>query len=226
LKSKEYRKIEKYMHVCMNDGAHDSLHVYRVLYNCLIIADHYTVDMDVLIASALLHDIGRDAQFKDKRVDHAVYGSEMAYTFVLKMGWDPEKANHVKYCISAHRYRTNELPRTMEAKILFDSDKLEASGTLGIARTLAYKGIVSEPLYSISETGRVLNGEEDTNESFFQEYCFKLRNVYGKFYTKEARAMAQKRRRSSREFYNCILSEATEVHEQGMMFLHKAIKDI
>lgn len=59
-----YSKIEKYMLSCMNDGAHDRQHIYRVLYAALDLTNEYTVDKDVLIAAALLHDIGRDAQYR------------------------------------------------------------------------------------------------------------------------------------------------------------------
>jgi len=53
-------------------------------------------------------------------------------------------------------------------KILFDADKLDATGTIGIARTLIYKGIVLEPIYSVLPDGSVSNGENDANPSFFR----------------------------------------------------------
>jgi uncharacterized protein len=54
-----------FMHACMKDGAHDKQHIYRVLYYCLDIAKSHALDKDALIAAALLHDIGRGAQFKN-----------------------------------------------------------------------------------------------------------------------------------------------------------------
>ena len=94
-----YKKIEKYMLSCMNDGAHDNQHIYRVLYFALDIAGGLTADNDILIAASLLHDIGRDAQFKDPKCDHAIVGADMAYNFLLEIGWDENKAFHVKTCI-------------------------------------------------------------------------------------------------------------------------------
>jgi len=76
-----YLKIEKYMHSCMNDGAHECQHIYRVLYSALDIANEYNIDKDVLIAASLLHDIGREAQFHNSRLDHVIIGAEMAYDF-------------------------------------------------------------------------------------------------------------------------------------------------
>ena len=61
MKKAIYKKIESYMLSCINDGAHDCQHMYRVLYHALDIASNYDVDKDVLITACLLHDIGRDA---------------------------------------------------------------------------------------------------------------------------------------------------------------------
>jgi uncharacterized protein len=210
-----FAKIEQYMLECMKDGAHDEQHIYRVLYFSLDIAENNIVDNEVLIASALLHDIGREAQFKDKNLDHAIIGSEMAYKFIIDLGWDTEKANHIKNCIRTHRYRKNCEPDTMEAKILFDADKLDATGTMGIARTLAYKGIVAEPLYVIDENGKILNGINDTEPSFFREYNFKLKKLYDGFYTERAKEIGKERQRIAKLFYESMLKEVSETYEIG-----------
>jgi len=165
-----YLKIEEYMLSCMNDGAHDRQHIYRVLYFALDLACEFTLDKDVLIAAALLHDIGRDAQFKNPECDHAIVGADMAYDYLLKISWDKNKAAHVKSCIATHRYRNSNLPDSIEAKILFDADKLDATGTMGIARTLMYNGIVSRPIYSVDENGNVPDRGIDNEPSFFKEY--------------------------------------------------------
>ena len=216
----EYSEIEKYMLTCMKDGAHDTFHIYRVLYTSLEIGRHYSIDKDVLIAAALLHDIGRDAQFKDCKINHAIYGSEIVFEYLIKKQWDEKKAKHVKDCISTHRFRNANPPKTIEAKILFDSDKIDVSGTIGIARTLAYKGIVSEPLYCIDNNGEVLNGETKNEVSFFQEYKFKLRNIYSMFYTKEAKEIAEKRQKASIDFYNNMYNEVYEIHKNGIKNLN------
>lgn len=177
-----YLKIERYMLSCMNDGAHDSQHIYRVLYFTLDLANEFTVDNDVLIAASLLHDIGRDAQFKNPKCDHAIIGADMAYNYLSEIGWDENKAVHIKDCITTHRFRNNNLPITLEAKILFDADKLDVTGAIGIARTLVYKGIVSEPLYYVDDNGNVFDSMLDSRPSFFREYNWKLKNVYDKFF--------------------------------------------
>jgi uncharacterized protein len=214
-----YFQIEKYMLSCMNDGAHDRQHIYRVLYFALDIAGDYTIDIDVLITAALLHDIGRDAQYQNPALDHAAVGADMAYDFLRTIGWPENTANHVKVCISTHRYRNNTLPISLEAKILFDADKLDVTGAMGIARTLAYKGIVGEPLYSVDKYGNILQGQEDESPSFFREYHWKLKHVYDKFYTDRAKAIAEKRRKASSDFFESIDNEVKSTHKNGLRLL-------
>jgi uncharacterized protein len=192
--------IEARMLQLMNDGAHDKQLIYRVLYYVADIAGDYTVDMDVLLAAALLHDIGREAQFRNHKIDHAIYGADMAYEYLAQSGWSAEKAEHVRQCISTHRYRKEMKPESIEAKILFDADKLDVTGAIGIARTLAYKGIVAEPLYSVGTEGNVLDGTGDKEPSFFQEYNYKLKNVYDGFYTKRAKEIAMGRKEVAKIF--------------------------
>lgn len=180
-----YQKIENYMLECMSDSAHDKDHVYRVLYLALDIAkQEEEVDMEVLIISCLLHDIGRKEQFENSKLCHARVGCGKAYEYLIQSGFTEEKARHIKECILTHRFRSDNPPSSIEAKILFESDKLDVTGTLGIARTLLYKGQMSEPLYSLDDKGNVSDGSNDTEVSFFQEYKYKLENIYSKFYTR------------------------------------------
>ena len=102
----EYKRIESYMLSYMNDSAHDCLHIYRVLYLAIEISKYeQKVDEDVLIAACLLHDIGRAYQFNSPELCHAEYGASMAYEYLISNGWHEKQAQHVKSCISTHRYR-------------------------------------------------------------------------------------------------------------------------
>ena len=219
-----YSLLENYMLTCMEDSAHDKEHVYRVLYNALEIAKSEDgVDYDVLIASCLLHDIGRKEQFENPSLCHAMVGSKKAYDFLLDNGFGIEFAEKVKHCIQTHRYRKNNQPQSLEAKILFDADKIDVAGAMGIARTLIYKGIVSEPLYSVLPDGMVSDGENDANPSFFQEYKYKLENLYTNFYTKRAAEIAKERQRIAVDFYNCLYQEANSAYQNGRNELEKFI---
>lgn len=214
--------LENYMLSCMVDTAHDKEHIYRVLYHGLEIAKtESNVNYDVLIAACLLHDIGRKEQLEDRALCHAVVGSEKAFQFLLAQGFDRDFAEQVKECIQTHRYRKGAPPQSLEAKILFDADKLDVSGATGIARTLLYKGIVCEPLYSMLPDGSVSSGENDASPSFFQEYKYKLENLYARFYTEKAAAIARERQHIAVEFYNSLYQEVNSLYQNGMKELNK-----
>lgn len=195
----------------MKDSAHDLLHVYRVLHQALNLAKSYkTVNRDVLIASCLLHDIGRKIQYNDNRLCHAVEGGKIAYDYLIRLGYDEQFCIHVKDCITSHRFRTNNYPKTIEAQILFDSDKLDVTGSLGIARSLMYIGKVGEPLYTIDDNYTVQDGRnKNSPESFLKEYHFKLIKLYDMFYTKEAKNIAQRRKIITKAFFDELLMEVT-----------------
>lgn len=201
---------------CMEDAAHDKEHIYRILYTALEIAKtEENVHYDVLIGACLLHDIGRKEQFENPALCHAMVGGEKACQFLLKHGFEKNYAEQVKGCIETHRYRKNNPPQSIEAKILFDADKLDATGAIGIARTLLYKGNVSQPLYSLRPDGTVSSGENDSVPSFFQEYKYKLEKIYDKFYTKAAAAMAGERKKSAATFYNSLYEEVSASYQNG-----------
>jgi len=195
----------------MGDSAHDHLHIIRVLQYSLAIAEsHPNVDKDVLIAACLLHDIGRDAQFADESLCHAAEGGKLANDFLAGFGWDEGRRKHVQDCIASHRFRSDSPPESIEAKILFDADKLEAAGAIGIARTLIYAGQIGEPLYTPDEHGCPQDsGDADLPESFLKEYHYKLTKVYDKFYTKEAYEIGKKRERIFKQFHDALIDEIT-----------------
>lgn len=217
-----YRGIEGYMHECMRDAAHDREHVYRVLYAALdIAATEAEVDVDILIAASLLHDIGREAQARDPGKCHAQVGGRMACDFLLALGWPKDRAEHVSACVASHRFRSDDPPVTIEAKILFDADKLEAAGALGIARTLIYSGQVGEPLYTVDEDGEMLISAL-SDVSFVCEYQYKLKGIYGNFYTKRAQEIGEARRATATAFFEGLISEIESVRH-GKESLERAI---
>ena len=219
-----YRLLEDYMLSCMEDSAHDKEHVYRVLYNALEIAKkENNVDYDVLIAACLLHDVGRKEQFENPALCHAMVGRKKAYQFLVEHGFDAGYAEKVGQCIQTHRYRKDNQPQSLEAKILFDADKVDVAGAIGIARTLIYKGGLGEPLYSRLPDGQVSSGENDAVSSFFQEYKYKLENLYGSFYTVRGAEIAKERQHGAVEFYDSLYREVTSTYQNGQDELDKVV---
>jgi len=212
---------------CMGDSAHDREHVYRVLYTALDIAEmEPATDRDVLVAACLLHDVGRPEQFADPSVCHAAVGAEKARRFLMTEGFDETFAARVADCVRTHRFRSDAPPASIEAKILFDADKIDVAGAMGIARSLLYIGEVGEPLYVLQADGEVSDGTDQTlPHNFLQEYKFKLEKLYDHFFTVRGRELAESRRMAAVSFYEALLRETVNSCHRGKEFLDTLWQD-
>lgn len=143
------KKIQSIVEKELWCSAHNIDHVMRVYNLALHIGEGENVDRDVLKAAALLHDIAGAKEQGDPtgNTDHAVLGAEMAGEILNQLSFPSEKIKHIQDCILSHRYRTNNKPQTLEAKILFDADKLDAVGAIGVARAYVWVGRNNANIY-------------------------------------------------------------------------------
>ena len=208
MRRSEFSAIRAYMLSCMErDSAHGPDHIERVLCTALELArEEPDVDYDVLIAACLLHDIGRPEQRADPACCHARAGAGKAYRFLREAGWPEEKAGRVRDCIRTHRFRGGDPPRSIEAKLLFDADKLDVSGAVGVARTLLYQGQEGEPLYTRRPDGSISDGTGDREPSFFREYRYKLAGLGEKLFTPQAARIARQRQAAADRFCQALLA--------------------
>ena len=208
MNKQSWEHLEEFMFASMLDSAHDRQHVYRVLQNAIEIARYEeNVNMDVLMTAALLHDIARAAEREDPTLDHAVVGGDRVHLVLTSMGYPQEFAEHVRQCIRTHRFRRNDPPVSIEAKILFDADKLDVCGAIGIARTLMYSGAHDRPIYTTGPDGTINDGARDTEDSFFREYRFKLEGMYDRFLTRRGAELAKVRKPAATSYYDALLQE-------------------
>ncbi len=120
-----------------DDAAHDFEHVLRVLRLAERIGRAEGADMEVLRAAVLLHDVARVAEDQGGPC-HAEAGAQRARQILAD---HPRvKVEAVAEAIAAHRFRGSHLPETLEAKVLYDADKLDAIGAIGVARAYAIAG--------------------------------------------------------------------------------------
>lgn len=213
-----YKIIKEYLDSTLTCSAHNLDHVMRVYNTSLFIAKkEEQVDLEILIPAALLHDIARVKESEDTtgEIDHAVLGAEMAEKFLNEIGYDKSKVKAIKHCILTHRYRTGNIPTTIEAKILFDADKLDAIGNIGIARTFMLSGQSGQRIKTdekledyiarnIVENGRIKDLSEHTP---FIEYEYKLKKIPKKLYTKTAKQIAEKRIENMDLFFEILKAE-------------------
>ncbi len=204
--AERFQSLKKYMESCMRDSAHDTGHIQRVLDAALVLAKkEKNVDFGVLIAAALLHDVGREEQFRTGE-SHASVGARMAKEYLLAEGLDEAYAQHVADCIRTHSFRKNDPPASIEAKLIYEADKLDVVGAVGIARTFLYQGRVGDPIYSLTPDGAVMGGDEKA-PSFYSEYRHKLMRLPGRFLTQEGRRQASVRAESAARFEAALRAE-------------------
>lgn len=120
--------------------AHRMDHIQRVLSNSCDLAEYYPeADLELLKLSALLHDI---CQPFDRKEEHVKLSVNMAREILQEVGYPAERAEKVLRIISEHSTECISInrPTSIEAKILFDADKLDGLGASGIARVFALFG--------------------------------------------------------------------------------------
>jgi uncharacterized protein len=128
-------KIRRHVRTILKEGgSHGMDHTERVTRMCRIIGKREDADMEILIPAALLHDIARPLE-KEQGLPHEAEGARMAEAYLASIHYNPARIPAISAAIRSHRFRSEEKPATLEAKILSDADKLDALGAVGIART-------------------------------------------------------------------------------------------
>lgn len=194
------------------DPVHGFDHVLRVYRMAEHLAQAEGADLEIVRAAALLHDAEGSATAGGEigRSNHHHASSEFAQQELEAEGWPPERIIAVQHCIRAHRFRDNsEPPQTLEAKILFDADKLDVIGAIGVVRTVAFDVVVGQPVYVEPSQHFLSTGEKEPGEphSSYHEYLFKLCHIKDRLFTPAARAIAEERHRFMAEFFTRLAAE-------------------
>jgi uncharacterized protein len=192
-----------------SDPVHDFDHVLRVYRMAERLAEAEGADVDIVRAAALLHDAEGAAPGHESRADHHHASAEFAAQVLAEEGWEAERIAAVQHCIRAHRYRGDEKPESLEAKILFDADKLDVLGAIGAARAIGYATLAGTPWYEppsrqFLESGREVEGEA---HSAYHEHLFKLRKVRERMFTVTAKTIAEERLKYLDEFFERLIDE-------------------
>jgi uncharacterized protein len=175
------------------DTAHDFDHVLRVLTLVRRIGPAEGADMHLLEVATLLHDIARAGEVENG-VDHAQAGAERARAIVQEWGYTPDEAAAVARIIAAHRFRNDAPPQTVEEKVLYDADKLDAIGAIGVGRAFAYAGRTGQRLWSpVPPHARATQRVDPASHSPSIEFVVKLSRLADALHTEAARAIARER---------------------------------
>jgi uncharacterized protein len=195
------------------DPVHDFDHVLRVYRMAERLAEAEGADLTIVRAAAWLHDARGSAPGDENglRAAHHLASAAFAGQVLSEKGWPPDRIQAVQHCIRAHRFRSqDEKPQTLEAKVLFDADKLDVLGAIGAARTIAYAALDGEPAYAQPSERFLKTGQKEPGEphSSYHEFLFKLRNVKNRLFTDTGKALAEARHAYMVAFYQQLQAEA------------------
>jgi len=202
----------------LSKSSHDMDHVMRVYKICEYLSEfEQGVHKEVLLTSAILHDIARVKEDEDKtrKIKHEVLGCDMAQNILKNLSYSDEFIRKVKYCILTHRFRGDNKPETIEAKILFDADKLDSIGAIGIARCYIHVGEFGGNIYldkpleeykkeNIMENGRIKDFKKHSPNF---EYELKLKNIPDRLNTIKAKELASKRIKFMENYFSQLKEE-------------------
>ncbi len=192
-----------------DDPVHGFDHVLRVHAMAQQIGRQLGADLEILQAAALLHDAA-GADPRENRAEHQNASAAFARQVLQGEGWPDDRIQAAMHCIESHRFRGQVQPQTLEAKILFDADKLDVLGAFGIGRTIGYAVQAGQPIYAAPSERFLASGDHEPGEphSAYHEYLFKLRHVGARLHTEPAKQLAEPRERVMRSFFEQLADEA------------------
>jgi uncharacterized protein len=208
------------------DAAHDFDHVWRVTRLATHLAQMEGADVDVVQLAALLHDVpvpgdehGGEHSHEPTnshavRLAHHLAAAAYAKALLHKRGLPAAQAAQVVHCIEAHRFRDQAIqPATIEAQCLYDADKLDSIGAIGIARTFAYAGthgnrLWTEPVAAVPAFAARPSGADYTP---VHEFVYKLQRLLATLHTPTARRMGAERHAFMADFFEHLDREMRQV---------------
>ena len=189
-------------------SCHDWSHVERVRNIAIHIGKKEKANLKILELAAILHDIGRKKEMELKgALCHAEKGAEMAKNILAKYKISDKDAKNIVHCIITHRFRNNHIPKTIEAKVLYDADKLDSIGAVGIGRAFLFAGKVGAKLYNDKNTDIYKTKAYSEEDSAYREFTIKLSKVKNKMLTKEGERIAEIRHKFMVEYFKIFQQE-------------------
>jgi uncharacterized protein len=115
-----------------DDLAHGWEHTQRVYHLALRLAEQEHANRFIVGMAALLHDLGRST--KDPTRSHAERSAILATTLLAPHDLPLDTRYAILHAILAHSYSRGIAPATLEARVLYDADRLDSLGASGVLR--------------------------------------------------------------------------------------------
>lgn len=129
------------------DAAHDFDHLQRVMRLAETLQKSEGGDLPTIWAGVAFHDIGQERE-RLHGGDHALIGAEMTAELLTGTIFPQEAIPRAQQIIREHRMTGNQSPASIEGRILYDADKLDGLGAIGISRLYMITGHYNQKIYS------------------------------------------------------------------------------
>ncbi len=192
-----------------DDAAHDISHFRRVWATAQRLSEaEIAVDSRVILAACYFHDIVSLPKNHPQRSRSSVLAAQKALSILRDDFSDFPEALYpaVAHAIEAHSHSANITPRTQEAKIVQDADRLESLGAIGLARVFAVAGRLNFSLFDADDPfadSRPLNDQRYALDHFQN----KLLGLPATMQTRQGRALAEHNARYLVQFMAKISAE-------------------
>ncbi|PHM73622.1 HD domain-containing protein [Xenorhabdus kozodoii] len=189
-----------------DDGAHDIAHLHRVWRNAQQICEAESGNLRLVFVAVLLHDCVNVEKNAPNRHLASRMAAEKAALILKDLAWSEEDINAICHAIEAHSFSAGLTPKTLEAKIVQDADRLDSIGMVGIGRCFYTAGRMGSLLYDFHDplaTQREYDDKVYTVDHFFT----KLFKIESGFQTASGKKMASERTARMKLFLDAFLDE-------------------
>ena len=190
------------------DVAHDLEHVRRVVRNAQALAAAEGARLEVVRPAAWLHDCMTVPKDSPQRAQASRLAAEQAVRWLRSWGCPEALLPEIAHAIEAHSFSAGITPRTIEAKVVQDADRLEAVGAVGLARCLMLGGALGRPLYAPKDPF-CASRQPDDRVSAVDHFYTKLLKLEDTMQTESGQREARRRTGFLREFLNQLRRETT-----------------
>jgi uncharacterized protein len=174
------------------DAAHDMAHLYRVWKNVRDIHAIEGGDLEALCAATILHDAVNLPKDHPDRAKASHLSGKVAQKALTALNWDIPRIDAVVHAIEAHSFSAGIAPKTHEARILQDADRLDAIGAIGIARCFMVGGALDRTLYDPNDPA-AQNRDLNDGQFTLEHFPLKLLQLKDSFQTATGRKIAGER---------------------------------
>jgi len=199
-KLKEVAKLE---YAKIKGNSHNWGHIQRVIQTAEILGKLEGANLNILIPATILHDLGR---ISNKEKGHA------KNTIIIKkilndLNYSSTLSEQIILCIEEHSFDSSKQPSTIESKVLYDSDKIDSFGFIGVTRFLF---LSNEQKLNITQT---------LDAAFLR--IQKINETSG-FQTKTGKQLGSKKAKCAMLFYYVLAKELNE--KEKSKYLEKLIQ--